>query len=168
MTSWWFIIPTGILAAIGVGALIWRGGAWYGAVNTDRANFKEFMKEVREDLKKILQRLPEQTTASGSPVTLTDYGKTIAEDLGAQAWAEKLAPTLLPTVVGTRAFQVDEFARDHVTDDLSDDWRVRVAECAYEHGLKRDQVLAVLRVVLRDELLRIGNFSGPEDRPASP
>ena len=138
MTNWWFIIPTGIVAVIGVGALIWRGGAWYGSVNTDRANFKEFMKEVREDLKKILQRLPERTTASSSPVTLTDYGKTIAEDLGAQEWAKNLAPKLLPTIVGTRAFEVDGFADHHVTDDLSEDWRVRVAECAYKHGLKRD------------------------------
>ena len=81
--------------------------------------------------------------------------------------AKNLAPTLLSTIVGTRAFEVDEFADHHVSDDLSEDWRVRVAECAYQHGLQRDQVLAVLRVVLRDELLRIGNFVGPEDRPAN-
>ena len=29
----------------------------------------------------------------------------------------------------------------------------RVAKCAYEFGIKRDGVLDVLRVVLRDELL---------------
>ena len=92
MTNWWFIIPTGILAVIGVGALIWRGGAWYGSVNTDRANFKEFMKEVREDLKKILQRLPERTTASSSPVTLTDYGKTIAEGPGSPGMGQEPGP----------------------------------------------------------------------------
>ena len=181
MTNWWVLIAPGVLAVLAVGAVVWKAGAWYNAVNTDRATFKEFMKEVREELKevreelreirqhltRVFQRLPVRTTADDSPVRLTDLGQTIADELTAREWARSLAPTLLPTIVGTRPYEVDEFADHHVTDDLPEDWRVRVAECAYEHGLQRDQVLAVLRVVLRDELLRIGNFPSPKARSAS-
>lgn len=33
-------------------------GIWIGGVNSDRENFKEFMREVRDDIKTILSRLP--------------------------------------------------------------------------------------------------------------
>ena len=44
--------------ALGIAGLIFGIGAWVGAVNADRRSFKEFMTEVRDDLKKILARLP--------------------------------------------------------------------------------------------------------------
>ncbi|MCY4629157.1 MAG: hypothetical protein OXE58_16515 [Acidobacteria bacterium] len=43
----------------------------------------------------------------------------------------------------------------------------QVGQIADRHSLRRLDVLNVLRVVLRDELLRIDNFPGPEDRPSA-
>ena len=160
-----WLTPTGILVVIAIGGVFWAAASWYGSVNSDRSSFKEFMNEVRDDIKKILQRLPAPTVASSSPMTLTDFGKEIAEELGAKTWAEGLAPNVLEEIKGKRPFEVDEFAEDYVQKELTKDWQDNVAASAYRRGLKREHVLNVLRVVLRDELLRIGNFSGPGDRP---
>lgn len=64
--------------ALGIAGLIFGIGAWVGAVNADRRSFKEFMTEVRDDLKKILARLPPRVFAGESPIELTDLGKNIS------------------------------------------------------------------------------------------
>ena len=46
---WWvFAFVVAVLAV----------GKWVGHVNSDRSKFNEFMKEVRDDIKTILTRLP--------------------------------------------------------------------------------------------------------------
>ena len=170
---WWLVlIPTSIIAAIALGGALIAVGKWIGSVNTDRSNFSKFMTDVRDDLSKIkesvariFERIPERAVASASPMTLTDLGNVIAEELAAKAWARGLSDQLLAEVAGKRAFQVDEFAEEYVQNRLTPDWDQRVRESAYQHGLRRSNILNVLRVVLRDELLRAGTFPGPEDRP---
>lgn len=52
----------GLLVAL-VGA-VFALGQWKGRVDADRASFKELMKEVRDDIKEILRRLPSQHAGS--------------------------------------------------------------------------------------------------------
>ena len=71
-------IPSSTGSHSGIAGLIFGIGAWVGAVNADRRSFKEFMTEVRDDLNKILARLPPRVFAGESPIELTDLGKNIS------------------------------------------------------------------------------------------
>ena len=58
------------------------------------------MKEVREKIDEILERLPPPpTVAPGSPVRLTDFGKEISHSLGAKKWSADQAAGLLVYVI---------------------------------------------------------------------
>ena len=113
------------------------------------------MQEIRNDIKKIFQRLPAQAVVGNSPRQLTDFGEKIADNLKALDWATSFAPTLLSDEVRQMPpFRVDEFATQQVL-DLGSSMEARIAACADEFGTNRDNVRAALQVVLRDELLRL-------------
>ena len=149
----WFI-PSAVVALLAVAALIFKAGAWVSSVNSDREWFREFMNEIRADVKSILSRLPPSPVSGDSPLRLTEFGEKLAEWLDAEQWASGVAPSLEPTLRGAPPFKVDERAQEYVHEELGEPYGTRVAECAYEFGTTRDGVLEVLRVVLRDELLR--------------
>ena len=79
----WLTLTAVVALTIAVVSAIAKFSRWSGQVDSDRASFKKFMdevldefKEVRKDIKKILQRVPpEPLTASSSPIQLTDRGK---------------------------------------------------------------------------------------------
>lgn len=158
------ITPLGMFAVVAISVYInWRRprdaslkdqGEWKGGVDADIKNIKEFMKEIREDVKEIFDRLPPRAVTTESPLRLTDLGERIAVHLQARSWAGSLAPTLSDEVGGKQPFQIDEFANAYVHEMLDDDWNVKVASCAYEFGIDKDGVLSVLRIVLRDALLQ--------------
>ena len=113
------------------------------------------LQEVRGDVRELFRRLPAAPTGGASPRRLTDLGERMADFLAAQAWAKDLAPHLQEQVAGKRPFEIDAVSDDYVRTKIEDPaMQERIAECAYEFGLERDGVLSVLRVVLRDELLR--------------
>ena len=115
----------------------------------------ECMQEIRDDIKKIFLRLPTPVAQSASPTVLTDYGKKNAEAFGASAWAEDIAPQITGRIAGMAAFEVDEFCQTYVTNDLDATHTSNVARVAYEFGIERQKVLNVLRIALRDELLKM-------------
>ena len=144
--------------------LIFKMGAWKGSTDTslgnlrddakkDRAIVKEFMAEIREDVKHIFQRLSPPPPAIGqSPARLTDYGKDLSRSMAAERWAQELAPTLMSQVQGKEAFQVDAFCRKRARRYAG---TPRVLKAMYEFGRsKPDDMLVVLAIVLRDELLK--------------
>ena len=62
MSSW--VEPATYLLAIGIfvgaGAIVWflrHHSRWRDSVDTDRSDFKEFVVEIRADIKKIFERL---------------------------------------------------------------------------------------------------------------
>ena len=146
-------------SAVAVATLIgifWTAPRWTSRVDTDLISLKEVTKQIQEDIKKILLRLPEMPVKSGSPVQLTDFGEKIAESLEAEKWASELAEPLLGEISEKQPFQVDEFCIEYVKTKLTEDLEKRVAACAYEFGIDKEGVRSVLRVVLRDELLGRG------------
>ena len=113
------------------------------------------MTEIRDDIKKILVRLPPAAITSASPSRLTDFGKELAENIQAYAWAKGLAPTIADSVTGKAAFEIDEFCQTYISTELNETMKAAVARVAYESGIEHRNVHNVLRVVLRDELLHI-------------
>jgi len=98
-------------------------------------------------------RQPEPLLAANSPLQLTEIGRTIANEIEADAWAAELAPILTERAATEPPYKVDALCEDYVDRFLEQQMRDRVAEAAYEHGMERRDVLAVLRVVLRNRLL---------------
>ena len=160
MDQWW-VTPAAIAAVAivgGLATLIY----WMGQVQEHRGSVSKFMEEIRDDIKKIFERLPPVPVAGSSPLRLTDFGDRIAAWLKADAWAAGLAPELRSQLEGKAPFEIDRFSREHVREHLAPEWRERVAACAYEFGTGTSGVLDVLQVVLRDELLKLlGHESDP-------
>lgn len=152
--SQWLVNP---LVWIGLVALVFGIGRWVGNVNSDRKSFKEFMNEVRDDIKKILDRLPPPLpVTAGSPLTLTDLGRQISQRLSAGALADDLVPVLRERTKGKDPYEIQELCFAYVRDGYEppQELEVLIRRCAYENALKREQVLDVLAAVeLRDRLL---------------
>ena len=133
-----------------------------GSTNTSVAGLKQAVDDIKTDIRDIRTNITEIFKSLGpaavtrsSPLTLTDFGHQLSQRLQAVAWAHDLAPTLLDKVQNKQAFQIDEYAEDYVKRYLSADMKDRVALCVYEYGTNRPNVLLVLRVVLRDELIKL-------------
>lgn len=72
----WLANPVAWVASLSVVAgVAFALGTWKGKVDSDRASFKEFMREVRDDIKEILGRLPSPTVTDASPLPLTACGR---------------------------------------------------------------------------------------------
>ena len=150
----WLNTPLIVTASLAVIIAAVKVIRWTATVDLRLDRFTAFAKEVRDDIKQIFLRLPPVPVVSSSPLHLTDFGARMADFMKAKPWASDLAPSLRAEVAGKRAFEVDEVSRSFVQMRLNDDLKERVADCAYEFGVDRDDVLRVLQVVLRDELLR--------------
>ena len=134
----------------GIGGLIY----WKGQVDSDRKSFKEFMQEVRGDIKTILERLPPKTVIPGSPLRLTSFGKKIAEEFGAQEWVDEIVVPIATSLAGKEPFQIDDYCQKNIESHLDPDDVNHLGQCAYEHGIEPKNVADVLRVVLREEILK--------------
>ena len=161
MPEWITDLRTIVVVVSAIGGLLCWAGYWVGQVNSDRKSFKTFISEVREDMAEIrkkfediLFRLTPASVTLSSPLRLTDLGEEIATDLKAYEWAAELAPSLQENVKDMFPWEVDDFCNDYVQSSLSDRMSKKVGPSAYQHGLDRSGVRAVLRVVLRDELLK--------------
>lgn len=149
-------------AILVIGGIIFAFGKWYGAVNSDRKSFKEFMSEIREDIEGIrtkiedvLRRLPPPPLITGkSPLSLTEFGEEIAGELDAENWANDLAYDIWEDVQEMKDYEVHEYCFDRVrSDDFTGDMRDTIKEVAYENGINTDGVYDVLAIVLRDTIL---------------
>ena len=149
-------VPTIIL-------LIWMS-KWFGKHNEWAKGMDEFKREtkatlveIRDDIKKVLTALPPSVIRGASPMRLTDLGKKVSEYVEAAAWAEQSAPQLAGKVNGMNAYDIQEFCiaymrNEHRPTTAQNDL---FKKCAFDHGIKLDQVLAVCAVELRDRSLHI-------------
>lgn len=144
--------PVTYLAILGGGTALVTAGVWVGSMNEHKSTVADFMAEIRDDVKKILRRLPTPIEPT-SPLSLTEYGEAIAEAVGAARWVEEHAETVRGRATGKPAFEVQEITFAYAREEYELSPSIR--EAMYEHGYTGDHVRAVLGVVLRDELLGV-------------
>ena len=132
---------------------IYKFGRWQGKVETELRTFRSFMKEIRDNVKEVFERLPQRTVTANSPLRLTTFGEKIAKTFGTQEWAKGVALSVATNLVNKEPFEIDDFCQGYVDDMLDQDEATRVGNCAYTYGIESKDVLQVLRVVLRNEIL---------------
>lgn len=164
LPSW--VAPVSVL---GIVAAVLTAGIWIGAVNSDRANFKEFMKEIREKIDKIMDRLPSPGLVRESPLRLSELGEKISKRVGGKIWVKKVIDGVLPSVEGKRASEIERFCFDYVLtakksfDDMMLDL---ITDAAYENGIAPSDVHDVLAIELRDAVLQ--RVTPPPPTPSPP
>ena len=157
--------PRSYLALAALVGLVFAIGRWVGEVNSDRKSFKEFMAEMRQDMRDIHRDIKHVLTALGrlgsnvvggtSPLRLTELGKRVSEAIEAPALVADLAQSLLSQAEGKRPHEIARLADDYVHDTFEP-----TAEqldgfdaVAYEEGITRFEVFQVIALELRDHLL---------------
>ncbi len=157
--GWVAVIVTLLIAVV---ALIFKAGDWYGKVNSDRGNFKEFMDEVRADIKKILGYVGPEAIVSSSPLRLNDLGNKIAREINAQQWAEQIFPNLEKDVSDKSPYEIQEFCFQYAQElPPTPEQKLALHTAAYENGVDTSTVRRVLAIVLRDKLLEHTNQQAP-------
>ena len=132
-----------------------RKRRWLIRIGSMNAHKSTAMTEIRDDIKKILRRLPADPIGAGSPLSLTEYGEGLSEKLNAEMWAKQEADSLRDADIGTEPFEIAEFSFEHVRTKYptTRDMSVSLRTAIYEHGIDKDHVYSVLAIVLRDELI---------------
>ena len=149
----WISFAGTVALALALLAAVSKYSYWRGEVDTDRKGFKEFMDEVRSDIKLILGRLPSRVVEGASPVRLTDLGETLAKELDAHTWVVSHAESLLPKCEDLKEYEIYNLCGEHVR-STADEWPENADEVAYDHAMSKENLWDVLAVVLRDEILR--------------
>ena len=167
-------IRTLVIAAVpAVGVVIWmarwfgKHGEWVKGMDEFKLDTKKALAEIRDDInemrhdiKKLLSAQPRNVLAGTSPLQLTDLGEDVSKRVGAVAWAMQAAPRLADQMRGMNAYEIQEFCMDYMRNGYqrTPEQDQSFKECAYENGIKLEQVLDVCAVVLRDRLLRLSDF----------
>lgn len=150
-----------VAAAVTVGVALVGIGMWVGAVNSDRDSFKAFMARIETKVDDILSRLPPVTVTGSSPLRLTDLGQTICEQIDGRELAQSLAPNLLKELKDKEPYEIQEECRRYMLEDFAptEEQDRLFKACAFENGIKIEQIWNVVAVELRDELLRLRSDS---------
>ena len=136
----------------------WSGklDGWVKEIDGFKADTKDALNRIHDDIKKILASQPRNVLAGTSPVRLTDLGKEVSKSVTAAVWAEKEASKLAGDLQGKTAYEVQEYCFGYMKEcELAPDDDRAAKECAFEHGIKLEQVLDVFAIELRDRLLHI-------------
>lgn len=134
---------------------------WKGSVERAIEDFDKFMEttnknfgRIHDALRDLAVRIPAPTAGSGSPLQLTEFGEFLAISMDAYQWAEETTNSIYSSEMeDLRPFEVEDLCRNHVKADLSNEWKDKVSEFAYETGTTRDNVEIVLVILLRDKML---------------
>ena len=157
--------PITIVVVSAIGVAIWmirwfaKHDEWRKGMDEFKRDTKSALVEIRDDIKKILAAMPKNVLAGTSPVRLTDLGEEVSESIGAAVWAEEKASEFVDGMKGKSAYEVQGFCIDYMRNEYAPttDEDLSFKECAYEHGIKLEQVLDVCALESRDRLLRLLN-----------
>ena len=131
----------------------------------------ETVSEITVTMHTLLTRLESTPVVSGaSPLGLTEYGKKLAEDLGARAIIQRhldQIDRMSESQDITNAYKLQTFCFSQLdwSSVLTEEELDLIDRIAYDEGTDRINVLAVLAIEARDALLaRRGWVKGEPDR----
>lgn len=153
----------GLIVAISTG--VFKVGTWVGGINQHKSEVTGFMREIRDKITEIFDRLPGDTTTAASPLSLNALGQKISAELKVGEWAAAISPALAPEVADKSAFDIRQFCFDFMRNDFDPDAELQAAikDCAFQHGASISGVRDVFAIELRDVLL--GGQDPPERGP---
>lgn len=158
----WFNPISIALLVIAAGHILWRIARWTHKTDQGLKDLPKAVRRIQKDLaavrkrvEKLFSEMPRQPVASNSPMQLTEFGEEISKSLKAEDWAAATRNGLFDEVDGMEPYEVDEFCAKYVKERLNEEWRKRIAACAYQFGIEREGIESVLRVVLRNKLLSL-------------
>ena len=165
MSSWLADQPA--LFWLSAGTVLFCVGIWVGTAETrlkdirgTLTEIKADIRDIRNDVASLLRNLlPDRTPLTNdSPLRVTALGEEIARQIGADNLVAEMARQVRPRVIGKSEYEVQEECFSYLRDQYRPrpDVENRILKSAYDHGLSRGQVIDVLAVMLRDELLRQG------------
>ena len=157
--------PIIILIILSIGTAVFYIGRWVGKVNSDSKSFNGFMEEVKDDIKvirenitEIFNRLSPLEATGSSPLTLTELGENISEYVDAKKIANQLIEEFdVEKLEGDSFYTVQEYCKDYILNKFkpSPEQDRKILDCAYEHGVRRNQVENVIAIELRDRVIEV-------------
>ena len=173
----------------GVGIIL-AIGKWIGNVNTDRKSFKEFMKGVEKKIEKINDKFDdkfekindkfddkfekindklekifhllhnEPIEKRTSPISLTDYGQKLSQEISASEISDMELTNATEQVKDCNAYQIQEycfeFAKNALLKKLNEkhrDFYDKIHEVAFNEGIEVEKLTRVIALELRDKIL---------------
>ena len=146
---------------------LWRARGWVSSIGQRVGSLEQRVgsldqrigsleKSVNE-IKDFLKKLFPSTTSMSSPINLTSLGKEISEELNASRWAKSVATSLVHTekqkFENSSHYEIQKYCFDNVEERAAlTVMGKEVEKSAYKRGLKKQSVLDVLAVELRDAL----------------
>ncbi|MYB57711.1 MAG: hypothetical protein F4X51_15090 [Gemmatimonadetes bacterium] len=146
---------TNPLVYISAGVILVGAGLWAGRMEYFRTSAERMLTEIRDDIKRIFDRLPSAVISSASPNILTDLGRKVSSEIKAYDWANSQVASehLTFRVKGKNQYEVQKFAFAYVKECfLPPEFIQAMQTSAYENGISYDEVLDVLGIELRDAL----------------
>ena len=145
-------------SALALVALIFYIGRWVGDVNAFKSGtVVGLLKDIRDDIKTLLDRVPPIHIARTSPLRLTELGEAVSKALDGPVWMQTVADELAERIgAGDMSpYDIQEFCLSYMREDFdpTHDQGELIKRCAYDNGLSHQQVLEVLAIELRDRLL---------------
>ena len=113
------------------------------------------MKRVEDRLNQIFERLPpRKVVAESSPLQLTEFGRTISDDIDAKGIAQSLVASVMPNMHGKPAYDIQEFCFAHLNEcELPEAQLNKIKQCAFDNGIEQENVRRVIAVELRNLIL---------------
>lgn len=148
----WMLVGT----FVAVATVVFYIGKWVGGINAFKSAALGLLNDIRNDVRTLLDRVPAVHIARGSPLRLTELGKSVSTALDAPAWMGALAAELAERIAeATSPYDIQEFCLAYMRDefDATADQIARIKQCAYDSGLEKQHVLEILALELRDKLL---------------
>ena len=159
---WVLLIVINIAVALLLAAipLALRFGRWQGEVNSDRASFREFTAEIKTDIREIRNQvtklvglIPPSVAQTASPLRLTDLGEAIAKKLNADEWATNNLASVEKEIRSSNPYDIQQNCFDFVKafsdEKVINSWK----ECAYDQGVDLKEIRTVMALALRDAIM---------------
>ena len=157
----WIVVTAIVGLAITLFGAIIKFSRWTAVVDADRNQFREFMREIRDDIKEIFKRLPgEPVEKVTSPISLTDYGDKLSQLINASEIADIQITKVTKAVENFNAYQIQEYCFSFSKGDLLNELKEnhadlydKIHEVAFEEGIEVEKLTRVIALELRDKIL---------------